>query len=74
MAIEILPFLSRNDSFDSGNFRQKVPITVKRETVYVGKHSNSVEKFKQITRLCDVLHIKPHTILWRNEESIIFEY
>lgn len=74
IAMETLPFLSRDDSLDSGNFRQKVPVTVKRETVYIGKHSNSAEKFKQVTKLCDVLHIKPQTILWRNDDSIIFEY
>ena len=74
IAMETLPFLSRNDSLDSGNFRQKAPVTVKRETIYIGKHSNSAEKLKQVTRLCDVLHIKPQTILWRNDDSIIFEY
>lgn len=74
IAMETLPFLSRDDSLDSGNFRQKVPVTVKRETIYIGKHSNSAEKLKQVTRLCDVLHIKPQTILWRNDDSIIFEY
>lgn len=74
IAMETLPFLSRNDSLDSGNFRQKSPVTVKRETIYIGKHSNSAEKLKQVTRLCDVLHIKPQTILWRNDDSIIFEY
>ena len=74
IALETLPFLSRNDSLGTGNFRQKVPVTVKRETIYIGKHSNSAEKIKQILRLCDVLHIKPQTILWRNEDTIIFEY
>lgn len=74
IAMDTLPFLSRNDSLDSGNFRQKAPVTVKRETIYIGKHSNSAEKLKQVTRLCDVLHIKPQTILWRNDDSIIFEY
>ena len=74
IAVDTLPFLSRNDSLDSGNFRQKVPVTVKRETIYIGKHSNSAEKLKQITRLCDVLQIKSQTILWRNDDSIIFEY
>ena len=74
IAMETLPFLSRNDSLDSGKFRQKVPVTVKKETIYIGKHSNSAEKLKQVTRLCDVLHIKPQTILWRNDDSIIFEY
>ena len=74
IAMETLPFLSRNDSLDSGIFRQKAPVTVKRETIYIGKHSNSAEKLKQVTRLCDVLHIKPQTILWRNDDSIIFEY
>ena len=74
IAMETLPFLSRNDSLGTGNFRQKAPVTVKRETIYIGKHSNSAEKIKQITRLCDVLHIKPQTILWRNEDTIIFEY
>ena len=74
IAMETLPFLSKNDSLDSGNFRQKAPVTVKKETIYIGKHSNSAEKLKQVTRLCDVLRIKPQTILWRNDDSIIFEY
>lgn len=74
IALETLPFLSRDDSLGTGNFRQKVPVTVKHEIIYIGKHSNSTEKIKQITRLCDVLHIKPQTILWRNEDTIIFEY
>lgn len=73
-AVETLPFLSRNGSLDSGNFRQKSSITVKAETVYIGKHSNSAEKFKYVTKLCDVLHIKPQTILWKIDDSIIFEY
>lgn len=74
IAMERLPFLSRNDSIDSGYFRQKVPFIVKKETIYIGKHSSSAEKLKQVTKLCDVLHIKPQTVLWRYNGSTIFEY
>ena len=74
IAVETLPFLTRNDTLDSGYFKQKIAITVKNENIYVGKQSSSVEKLKQLTKLCDVLQINPQTILWRNNDSIIFEY
>lgn len=73
-AVATLPFLTRDASLETGSFRQKVQVTVNGETVYIGKHSNSEEKLKQITRLCDVLHISSKTILWKNDDSIIFEY
>ncbi len=73
-AIEELSFLTKDGTLSSGNFRQKVSVTVGRETVYIGKNSSSEDKAGQITRLCDLLHIKPQTILWRKENSIIFEY
>lgn len=73
-AVETLPFLSKDHSLDSGYFRQTASVTVKAETIYIGKHSSNSEKLKQVTRLCNVLHIKPQTILWKNDDSIIFEY
>lgn len=74
IAIDTLPFLTRNGTLDTGIFRQKALAIVKKDMIYIGKNSNSAEKLKQITRLCDVLHIKPQTILWRDKDSIIFEY
>lgn len=74
IAIDTLPFLTRNGTLDTGVFRQKALAIVKKDMIYIGKNSNSTEKLKQITRLCDVLHIKSQTILWRNDDSIIFEY
>lgn len=73
-AMETLTFLTRNDTISTGSFRSKTPVTVKHETIYIGKNSSSEDKLKQIIRLCDLLRIKPQTILWRKENSIIFEY
>lgn len=73
-AIEALSFLTKNGDLNTGSFRNKVAVTLRQETVYIGKNSSSEDKFKQIKRLCDTLRIKPQTILWRNGNSIIFEY
>lgn len=73
-AMETLAFLTRNDAISTGSFRSKTPVTVKHETIYIGKNSSSEDKLKQIIKLCDLLRIKPQTILWRKENSIIFEY
>lgn len=73
-AMETLAFLTRNDAISTGSFRNKTPVTVKHETIYIGKNSSSEDKLKQITKLCELLRIKPQTILWRKENSIIFEY
>jgi hypothetical protein len=74
VVMKTLPFLSRVDSVDYGNFRKKEPVIVKRETIYIGKYSKSTEKIKQITESCRVLQIEPKTIVWRNDDSILFEY
>lgn len=74
IAIETLPFLTRDDAIRTGSFRSKIPVTVKNETIYIGKNSSSEDKLKQITKLCEILHIKPQTILWKDGDSIIFEH
>ena len=74
IALETLPFLTRNVALNSGKFRKKTSVTIKEEPIYIGKQSNSTEKINQLKRLCDVLHIEDHTILWKKEDSIIFEY
>ena len=74
VAMETLTFLTRNAAITTGSFRSKVPVTVKQETIYIGKNISSNDKLKQTTKLCKVLHIKPQTILWREGDSIVFEY
>ena len=73
-AMETLTFLTKNDAIRTGSFRSKTPVTVKNEIIYIGKNISSDDKCKQITKLCEVLHIKPQTILWKDGDSIIFEY
>lgn len=73
-AVATLTFLTRNDAIRTGSFRSKVPVAVKQETIYIGKNISKDDKFKQITKLCQLLQIKPQTILWKDGNSIIFEY
>ena len=73
-AMETLPFLTRNASLDTGFFKQKAPVTVKGETIYIGKPGGGIEKATQLKRLCEVLNLEPQTILWKKEDSLIFKY
>ena len=72
--METLPFLTRNASLDTGFFKQKATVTVKGETIYIGKPSGGSEKVAQLKRLCEVLNLEPQTILWKKEDSVIFKY
>ena len=74
IAMETLPFLTNNESLNSGVLRQKSSAIVKKETIYIGKNSSSARKIEQITKLCDTLQIEPKTIIWKNKDEIIFEY
>ena len=74
IALETLPFLTRNGSLETGSFRRKISFKVKNETIYIGKHSGNSEKLNQITRLCKVLLFEHQSILWKKGDSIIFEY
>ena len=73
-AIEKIPFLTKDDSLETGYFGRKESIVVKDETILVGKQSSVNKKIKQMQELCDHIGISSRTILWKNKDSIIFEY
>jgi len=73
-AIEKIPFLTKDDSLETGYFGRKESIVVKDETILVGKQSSVNKKIKQMQELCDYIGISSRTILWKNKDSIIFEY
>lgn len=73
-AIEKIPFLTKDDSLETGYFGHKESIVVKDETILVGKQSSVNKKIKQMQELCDYIGISSRTILWKNKDSIIFEY
>ena len=74
LAVETLPFLTKNSNLDTGCFKSKKTLTIYDEIIYIGKNSSTDAKFKQLTQLCDILDIAPKTILWIEDSNIIFEY
>lgn len=74
MAVDLLPFLTFDEKANSGYFFRKEPIFVHGITMFVGKQSNTSDKISQLNRLCVLLKAAPNTIIWKNRNSIIFEY
>ena len=66
--------MTKDDSLETGYFGRKESIVVKDETILVGKQSSVNKKIKQMQELCDYIGISSRTILWKNKDSIIFEY